>query len=256
MSARSVANELGNILWVDPEDARGQALIASGGNVNPPSLELWSIALGLTNWDTVIDVGSNYGEMLTGVEMPKNARIIAFEPNSAVLPYLERTVAALETSVEIVPNAVADRPGQHVPFYRDVAWSGTSGLSRKAGSGRVALDDVTVTTLDDFLRGSATSRACIKVDVEGADLAVIEGASETLGRLASWAIMIEVLHMSDEEVLWLAEQHNLFFMDRRTHRLVRFQPQRTDAVRALLDAGWIYPQDAVLTSSGDLVSMW
>jgi hypothetical protein len=65
--------------------------------------------------------------------------------------------------------------------------------------------------------------------------------------------MIEILHLSIEKVVELAERFNFFLMDRRTHELVRVSSNDPSAVERMLSSGWLYPQDALLTSTHDLV---
>ncbi|MFV0535336.1 MAG: hypothetical protein ACK5MR_17040, partial [Cumulibacter sp.] len=81
---------MGRRIYVAEGDARGDALIAAGGDFNPGSLHLWRQALELREWDVIVDVGANYGEMLLGVDLPVASRVIAYEPNPHVLPHLKR----------------------------------------------------------------------------------------------------------------------------------------------------------------------
>ncbi len=251
-----VLNSLGNRLWVNPDDERGRAMIATAGNVNPLSLVLWSQALGLSLWDTVVDVGANYGEMIVGAPIAPSSHVVAFEPNPAILPYLTQTCDASTLSIELVPLAVSDTPAATADFYRNERWSGMSGLSGLSpenDSTTLVLDQVEVTTLDSFFADRNPANACIKIDVEGADLAVLDGARQTLSKLAYWAVMIEILHLSTEQIVELAESCNLYLMDRRTQALVRVRSSDPSVIERMLNSGWVYPQDALLTSTHELV---
>jgi FkbM family methyltransferase len=238
---------------VNPDDERGRAMIATAGNVNPLSLVLWSQALSLSLWDTVVDVGANYGEMIVGAPIAPSSRVVAFEPNRAILPFLTKTCAASTLAIELVPLAVSDAVATSAEFYRNERWSGMSGLSPEKDSTTLVLDQVEVTTLDAHFADRNPANACIKIDVEGADLAVLDGAQEMLSKLAYWAVMIEILHLSIEQIVDLAQKCNFYLMDRRTHALVRLRSSDPSVIERMLNSGWLYPQDALLTSTHELV---
>jgi hypothetical protein len=84
-------------------------------------------------------------------------------------------------------------------------------------------------------------------------MAVLDGAKGTLANLAYWAVMVEILHLSIEQVIELAETRNFYLMDRRTHALVRVRSSDPSVIERMLHSGWLYPQDALLTSTHELV---
>lgn len=252
-----VTNARNNRLWVDPDDSRGRELVRTFGNVNPHSLAMWNLALGLHAWDLVADVGCNFGEMLVGADLPAAADIVAFEPDVAVLPYLERTLENFKRPVDLVRCAVSDHVGTE-RFIHDDVWSGNSGLAEYAagvGSAQSSVD-VLVTTLDESIGARRPGSVCIKIDVEGAEAAVLRGAANLLGSVKYWAIMIEILHMPREELSQLAARYPLYLLDKRQNRFVRVHTESVASLDYLLTAGWLYAQDALLVSSPDLVILW
>ena len=248
----SVVNALGRRIYFDPTDVRGKRLELAGGDLNPHSLQLWQLAIGLHDWDVVVDVGTNYGEMIVGVPIPAETRIMAFEPNARVVPYLKKTLAEFERPVELAQAAVSDTVGHGVPFAQDASWSGSSSLildREETAADEIVRDGVEVTTLDAAFGESTETSACIKVDVEGNEMAVLRGAAATLGRLGRWAVMIEILHMNTSELGQIISAHHFYLLDQRTAGLVRVRSTNPEVLHAMLTSGWVYPQDAVLLSS-------
>jgi FkbM family methyltransferase len=237
----------GRPIHVDPADRRGDSLVQAHGDLNPPSRVLWHLALRLHDWEVVADVGANYGEMLVGAPIPDRARVVGFEPNTGLHPYLERTCVDNGIDLELHGTAVSDRAGSGA-LAVDGQWSGTSTLTppEDADPGRWRLREVPVTTLDACLGGA--DAWCAKVDVEGHELAVVRGASAAMARAGHWAMVLEVLHLSAHDVARLAHAHPLYLMDRRTETLVRVPGAHVALARTMLGSGWLYPQDCLLVS--------
>lgn len=251
-----VVNRRGRKIHYNPHDERGIALAKADGNLNPQSLVLWNTALGLTAWDVVVDVGCNYGEMLVGADLPPTSRVIAFEPNPRILPYLTRTLKDFGREVDLREVAIGQAEAVDVEFAVDVDWSGTSSLdtaSTEVAAHRNETIRVKVSTLDAELADSFSSSICMKVDVEGYEKHLIEGALTLLGSVSKWALLFEILHMPIPEIAELAERFSMYLLDRRTGRLVPVQGRSTSMLGRLLSSGWIYPQDALIVSTPDMV---
>jgi FkbM family methyltransferase len=254
--ANFVENALGNRIYFDPDDERGKRLAASSGDLNPHSLELWNRSLAFSEWELVVDVGSNYGEMIAGAVLAPTTAVVAFEPNVAVLPYLRETLAGLDIAVELIPAALGDAAGE-AGFARDVTWSGKSSLiveSRQDTEGdEIVVDAVEVTTLDAILGVRHASSACIKIDVEGGEQAVLRGAVSSLHTLERWAIMLEILHMDRTALGELTSAHAVYLLAPEFDCLVLLDTSDPVILSEILASGWVYPQDAVLVSSRDLI---
>jgi FkbM family methyltransferase len=143
-----------------------------------------------------LDVGANVGaySVLFGQWAGPSGRVYAFEPSPAALRGLVRHVAlnSLEPVVKPVGAAVADRDGTG-----ELIVAGTAGESRLAGaSERSETVTVPTVTIDSFCARERIQPALIKIDVEGAELAVLRGARETIRRGGeSLAVFVE-LHPS------------------------------------------------------------
>lgn len=239
--------EEGHRIYVKPTDPRALGLIANKGRIIRGSLELWRVALGLHAWQTVIDIGVNYGEMLVGVEIPAGAELIGFEPNTSLHKVLRKTLDARGITIDLRSQAVADRSGT-ARFAVDRTWSGTSSLhdERHDGSARWQVREVEVTTLDEVLGGSGRS-FCVKVDVEGFEREVVDGAARSLEGTTHWALMLEIEHMDRGYLAELARTRDVFVMEKETTALRQVPGERV-AVEELLDDPTLHRQDCLVLS--------
>jgi FkbM family methyltransferase len=127
---------------------------------------------------TVIDVGANLGlyTCLAADLVGPTGRVISFEPNPAVFQRLEANVELNEFGgrVTTVCAAVGAQPGSTQLWIPEIS-HGLASLGEIPGSKVV---DVTITTVDDH--APATPPALMKVDVEGFELGVLQGAQRML----------------------------------------------------------------------------
>ena len=241
--------EDGHRIYVRPTDPRALGLIANKGRIIRGSLELWRVALGLHAWQTVIDIGVNYGEMLVGADIGDDVELIGFEPNTALHKVLRKTLDARGISIDLRAQAVADKPGT-ARFAVDRTWSGTSSLydgRHEDGSARWQFRDVEVTTLDAVLGDSGRS-FCAKVDVEGFERAVVDGAAKALANTDHWALMLEIEHMDRAYLAELARTHDVFVKEKETVTLRRVPGERV-GVDELLEDSTLHRQDCVVLSA-------
>lgn len=130
--------------------------------------------------DDAIDVGANEGMYV--LFMRRSARhVLAFEPLTSLHDKLRRRY---DWGVTISRFALSDRPGRaelHVPLAGSEAVAGLASLSLAAVSGHVAHLDLSVETMPlDAIYGGDVG--FMKVDVEGHEPAVLDGAARTLER--------------------------------------------------------------------------
>lgn len=129
---------------------------------------------------TLFDIGANKGNWsLHALECSAASaglRIFAFEPSSATRAILERNTSR-SPAIQVESFALSSRRGE-TTFYSRGAGAGTNSLNPLSGS---QSETVQLTTLDAFMeeRGLETLTMA-KVDTEGYDLDVLEGASATL----------------------------------------------------------------------------
>lgn len=152
----------------------------------------------VTPGSTFVDVGANIG-IYTGWAsrlVGKHGRVLAFEPVPATRQYLKTAVAMNRLdNVEVIPKALGKQPGTVTLWIVPHASGLTSAVPPEAGSieaGKLQRVDVPQVTLDDELeaRGGAAP-TLIKIDVEGYEMAVLEGAVRTLAGKQPPAVVFE-----------------------------------------------------------------
>ncbi|WGT47037.1 FkbM family methyltransferase [Tessaracoccus lacteus] len=238
----------GRTIYFSDQDARGRELARSNGVPYPNSLRLWELALGLVpEWDLVLDIGSNYGEMLAGIESVSASRVVAFEPNPLILPYLSATLSNLPWPVELADVAVGSQDAELVHLDVDAEWSGVTHLAPPGTDTGGELNRVTVSqvSLDSFCAPYPRS-LCLKVDVEGYEMQVLSGGAGLIASADYAVVMIEILHMPVQDVLELARKYPLYLLDIPSQQLVRWNGADGYQLGRALHSGQLYRQDALL----------
>jgi FkbM family methyltransferase len=164
-----------------------------------------ALASALRGDGTYVDVGTNRGQVLReALRVAPRGRHIAFEP----IPALAASVAAAFPTVDCRQRALAAAPGE-AEFCHFTKLDGWSGLRRSPAisdeRGAPEYIKVEVSTLDEELADVTPS--VIKIDVEGAELAVLEGGRALLGRARPLLLVEHVgeataLYGASSEALW------------------------------------------------------
>lgn len=137
---------------------------------------LRSMAARLAPGDLVLDVGANVGNHSLYLAAVAGASVHAFEPNEALAAAMRESVALNEMTDRVVVHAAAvgREPGAGV-FHESLPQNLGAQVVRVVGETQ---GDFPVLALDSVpLPGRV---ACLKVDVEGMELAVLEGARRIL----------------------------------------------------------------------------
>ena len=147
----------------------------TGANVDWGSEELFASHLDASG--VVLDVGANIGYYSLYM-LPKAGAVHAFEPDPRALAVLRLNLAA-HSNAHIHSVAVGKRFGKSSFILEpNSEVSHLAGPSTQLGEER---NEVDVTTIDQFVAERDLRVTGIKIDVEGADLDVIEGAIKTQG---------------------------------------------------------------------------
>lgn len=166
-------------LQVDLQDYIGQQLYATGDYERRTTEVIEAL---LTQGDTFVDVGANIGyfSLLASRLVGPSGRVVAFEPASVPQARLRNNVKINRAcNIDVRDVAVSERSGVF-PFYEAPAHNqGLSSLRELKDRTRVTY--VHVGRLDDLLTEVALP-TLVKIDVEGAELQVINGARELLAR--------------------------------------------------------------------------
>jgi len=141
------------------------------------TLRLFSEAVGPGM--TVLDIGAHLGHFSL-IAAKRGADVIAFEPNPSTVPYLKRNLEdnGVAQKVRLVQQAVGAAAGT-VSFYTSPDGEQSSLHAHKAADRVVS---VAMTPVDDETLGLSVD--VIKMDVEGAEVAALEGMTRTLADAA------------------------------------------------------------------------
>ncbi len=115
---------------------------------------------------TVVDIGANIGEFSFAIA-PLVQKIYAFEPVLRSRELLKKNVAT-QSNVEVIACALGNKEGS-VDLTPDT--KNNSGTYRVTGQGTIPLN-----TLDSF----SLKPNFIKIDVQGLDVRVLQGAQKTI----------------------------------------------------------------------------
>lgn len=145
--------------------------------------------------DVFYDIGANYGfYSFLAEELITEGEIHAFEPSPRVFDYLKRNAREGSGRLFLNQAALSDEAADQIAFYDSFGskHSGASTLSKEvAASGLSAGYDrikVKALTLDEYAR-THRKPAVIKIDVEGAEEAVIRGGLHTLAEEGPTVVM-------------------------------------------------------------------
>lgn len=184
--------------------------------------------------DTFVDVGANTGviSLIGSRWVGANGRVYSFEPSLREFEHLTRNLET-NTAMNITPVRLAVSSGSGRAALR-VAQPSHAGLNTLGGAFPYAgidtdhIETVETTTLDAFVDAQRIARvAVLKVDVEGAEAAVLQGAHRVLADHRP-AMVVEVysraleLNGADRETverLLRTQQYRLYSIDDDTAAL-------------------------------------
>ena len=135
--------------------------------------------------DLFVDIGANVGSYTVLASKVRSARTIAVEPDPDTSKALRRNIEVNELGdkVHVIEAALGAIEGK-VSFT-----VGLDTVNRVASLADARTRHVPLRTLDDILRGEVPK--LIKIDVEGFEAQVFEGATKTLGDSRLKAIISE-----------------------------------------------------------------
>lgn len=175
----------------------------------------------------ILDVGANLGltALIMSGAMDPGGRLVAFETSEDGCRIIRDNAALndLEARISVVNGLIAERSGLVVDFYGDFASGGASIIPSYLGHVQ-PLRKVTL-ALDDFTADQDAQPDLIKIDVEGAELRVLQGLSRTMA--ASRPIIFVEVHSYDDVTVPDAAAELLAFLQPLDYVLVYL---RTKAV--------------------------
>jgi FkbM family methyltransferase len=150
------------------------------------------------------DVGANYGTHSL-LFLVHDIRTTSFEPNPICRGEFLLFSELNNVASRLVPKAIGDQKGEaEFWFPLRETWLGSivdSTREALASQHKVERLNVEVISLDDFVDSSGIAPELIKIDTEGSELNVLNGASKTI-QIARPVIIFEANLLSDRDKLW------------------------------------------------------
>lgn len=178
---------------------------------------------------TFVDAGSNKGDfaLIAARVMDDSGRVVAFEPSPENCRWIRKSIELNGyRCIELHELALSDSDGRARLYLGDRSgWH--SLVEMRAAEGAADSIEVEARTLDSALAGAAPD--VLKIDVEGAELRVLDGAKRTLADTRLSAVLIDVHpdRVDPGAVCDVLASHGFSFRDPR-----RLQTELAEAPRA------------------------
>jgi FkbM family methyltransferase len=131
--------------------------------------------------DVVYDVGAHFGtySIIAARQGGSGTRVVAYEPGDLTRRYLEKHLRwnGVERQVTVRPVCCGPTVGDASFYFRPDRPEGTNGLLPYEDC---AETKVPMTTIDREVEVTGLAPALLKIDVEGAELDVLKGATAVL----------------------------------------------------------------------------
>jgi len=202
---------------------------------------------------TFFDVGANVGLFslaVGGKYRGCGVRIYGFEPCKQTFKIFQDNIHLNGlTNVSAVRTALSDRIGQGILQLNSDFRDGLNTLGNPShpASRVVGVESVPLTTIDDFVATNRIERVDVmKVDVEGAELSVFNGARGLLSRQDGPLILYESYGWCTAqfgyhpvEIIWLLREYGyeLFTINRRDTSLCHRSAHTYDAIFVAMKTG-------------------
>lgn len=141
--------------------------------------------------DTFVDLGAHMGyyTLPAARAVGPSGRVFAFEPESANRAVLEKMVRAQgAANTTVIPKAVSNRSGGSRLYLS--ADNTVDHHAYDSHDGRRFID-IETTTLDDHFAGIPGGIDLIKIDIQGAELAALEGMRGLLAKNRNAKLFVE-----------------------------------------------------------------
>lgn len=166
--------------WLAENDACGLAILQNCYESSEREVVQRLIQPGMT----VLDIGAHHGyyTLLASYKAGKTGRVIAFEPSLREREKLLRHLRLnRRNNVTLLPVALGGGEGEGDLFIVESVETGCNSLRPPDVAQRTSKLRVPITTLDSSLARHGISQVgFVKMDVEGAELSVLKGATKLL----------------------------------------------------------------------------
>jgi len=189
---------------------------------------------------TVLDIGAHHGlySLAASKDVHPRGHVHSFEPSPRERRLLERNLRLnLRQNVSVHAMALGATRGRATLFLVEGIEDGCNSLQSPGGSRNTRTVEVDVVLLDEFVQENGiTAVDFIKMDVEGAELSVLQGASRLLNSLARPLILAEISDLRTQPWGYHAREILEFLGQKGFHW---FQP---------VGQGELHPADRTLNS--------
>lgn len=145
--------------------------------------------------DCCLDVGANLGyyTIFLAKSVGPRGLVVAFEPFPGNFAILEKNIQLNQLQIVTLERSALSNCSGSIRLIHSVAdpYSPTPSVGGYAAEGDRVSVNVPSFRLDDYAAGLGKAPNFIKIDVEGAELAVLEGARRTLAE-ARPALLVEI----------------------------------------------------------------
>jgi FkbM family methyltransferase len=182
-------------MLIDSRDTSSGLNIITTGYIEPNVMKL--LQKSFMPGSVFLDVGANFGfyTVMAGAQVGVGGQIYSFEANPFLVKFIDDNVRinGISNRVTIINKAVSDRSGIAQFGF---SYAGTGGGSLWQGEGKTPagtadqLIEVPLVRIDDVLPPDL-SVDCVKLDIEGAELAALRGMSDVVARSPSIKIVLE-----------------------------------------------------------------
>jgi FkbM family methyltransferase len=137
--------------------------------------------------DTIFDVGAFHGLMsiVASKAVGPTGKVIAFEPNPVAREWLDKHLRLNKcANVTVEPVGLMDYEGP-ADFYvqeGDVTWNSSFVRDFVDAKHKLAPLTVQCTSIDAYVRNTGLTPDFIKIDTEGTELSVLQGAKQTIAK--------------------------------------------------------------------------
>lgn len=149
----------------------------------------------ISSEDIVFDCGANMG-IFTAAVAPRCKHVYSFEPMSLIRKNLQE-IQKLYNNITIIPKGFWNNCNYQKIIQRDNP--GASGIFDNEFNKNLYTEYCSMITLDEFIEQTNIKPTFIKIDIEGAEIQLLEGAQKCLKELGP-KISI-ALHYNDLETI-------------------------------------------------------
>ncbi|HEU0043302.1 FkbM family methyltransferase [Sphingomonas sp.] len=148
--------------------------------------------------DLVVDVGGNVGQFASELRhLGYRERIWSFEPVQAIHAQLART-AATDARWRTTRTALGAQPGtasinvSDLDVFSSLRSATPTAVAFDPRSAALRTEEVPIATLDSFMADDPARAPFIKIDTQGFEREVLEGAGQTLARAVGLLIELPI----------------------------------------------------------------